>query len=348
MCKQASYSKYQKSVIRFLTEYLGIDTPFTYERAQNNHLKVLIDGLDKPLYTCSTPSDYKSLANFSADVKRALKASSISIAITDDTEPEQTPNSLTLSNEKLINGCIRSLRGRLEMIKSKEQEKVLESRSLDVIAPYRENEVKSVIELALQNRRNNDYIKSAEKKKFEAKVANHLEFMMPTLAYYADLLESRVSSSKQISTPVTSNKVSSNNTIKLPELGAESVLASAVEQAITTKNSQDKTARNMQHNGTLKCAGAYSQPIAAISPITASTMPDTGENKSSVAELMSMSANNRVALLRNLAKDQALQLINDINQALALNREQDIEAVIALIKEKDVSLDAIIARLDAE
>ncbi|WP_217534722.1 hypothetical protein [Vibrio metschnikovii] len=51
MPKQVSYTQYQKRVIRFLSEYLGAQTPFTYQRTQTNHLKVLIDGVAKPLYT---------------------------------------------------------------------------------------------------------------------------------------------------------------------------------------------------------------------------------------------------------------------------------------------------------
>ena len=74
MCKQSSYSKYQKRVIKFLNDLLGTDTPFTYERAKNNHLKVLIEGIPKPIYTGSTPSDCKSINNFMAEVKRELKA----------------------------------------------------------------------------------------------------------------------------------------------------------------------------------------------------------------------------------------------------------------------------------
>lgn len=159
MCKQTSYSKYQRSVIKFLTDYLDVDTPFTYERTQTNHLKVLIDGLDKPLFTGSTPSDYRSLTQFSSDVKREIKASKLQIITSDEVEPEPPfANYLSVPHEKLVKGCIKSLRTRLETIKSKEQEKVLESRLLEVIAGYRENVVKRAVELALDARRNNDYI----------------------------------------------------------------------------------------------------------------------------------------------------------------------------------------------
>lgn len=338
MCKQNSYSKYQRSVIKFLTDHLDIDTPFSYEKTQTNHLKVLIDGLEKPFYTASTPSDSKSLANFSADVKRELKASRVARAVTDNTEQEPAfANYMSVPHEKLIKGCIKSLRSRLETIKSKEQEKVLESRSVEVIALYRENVVKRAIELALQIRRSNDYVKPKEKKNFEAQVAKYLDFMMPTCAHYADLLESKSSLKKQMSTLLASNPVSSDQQPQLSELGTEPEPALAVEPLTPKKTSAHVNTQAMPH------PSAFNGVVAAPS-----SMPAIAKTKSSAAELMRMSANNRVDLLRNLSKAQSLQLIDDVNQALALNREQDIEAVVALIKEKGVSLESIIARLDAE
>lgn len=330
MCKQNSYSKYQKSVIKFLTDHLGIDTPFTYEKTQTNHLKVLIDGVKKPLYTGCTPSDHKSLTNFRADVKRELKASKITQAIRDEpvTEPP-CRDYLSASHEKLIKNCIKSIRSRLSAIKSKEQEKVLESRSLDVIASYRENVVKRAIEQALQIRRSNDYIKTKEKKAFTEKVAHYLNFMMPTMACYAELLGNTANvkqrNSEQHNPPLSHSEIKLNN--------ANNTTPATQEPAQAAKPAPEQAAPK-QADSTTK-----------TSPHTANVPAQ--KNQSSAAELMTMSANNRVDLLRNLTKAQSLQLIDDINQAMALNREQDIEAVVSLIKEKGVSLESIIARLEA-
>lgn len=67
----------------------------------------------------------------------------------------------------------------------------------------------------------------------------------------------------------------------------------------------------------------------------------------STIELMAMSTNNRISLLRNLTKAQMLTLIDDINQSMAQNREEDIEAVISLIRDKDLPLEVIISRMEA-
>lgn len=76
-------------------------------------------------------------------------------------------------------------------------------------------------------------------------------------------------------------------------------------------------------------------------------MKTTSTSNDSATELMAMSANNRVNLLRNLTKAQALLLIEDINQAMAQNREEDIQAVVDLIRDRDLPLEAIILRMES-
>ena len=69
MQKLNSFSKYQKDIIKKITKELGPGIPFKYEKTSSNHLKVLIEGLEKPRYTACTPSDIKSGDNFMAGTK---------------------------------------------------------------------------------------------------------------------------------------------------------------------------------------------------------------------------------------------------------------------------------------
>ncbi|OED77721.1 hypothetical protein, partial [Vibrio crassostreae] len=186
MCKQSSYSKYQKRVIKFLNDQLGTATPFSYERTQTNHLKVLIDGVPKPIFTGSTPSDCKSINNFMAEVKREIIASKAEV---DDSKPTpELPNPVKASNDKLIQGCIKSLRTRLPVLKSQEESRVLETQELDDITPNRLDAVKHSISFALQARKDGVYIKRNEMKELEQAILKHLNFMLPTMAYYSELL----------------------------------------------------------------------------------------------------------------------------------------------------------------
>ena len=309
MCKQESYSKYQKSAIKFLTEHLGTDTPFSYEKTQSNHLKVLIEGIEKPIFTSSTPSDCKSLKNFIADVKRDLKASKKSSIPNNNMMLKSAfSNSMISCHEKLLQRCIKSLRLRLNIMKSQEQDTVLSELSLCVIQGNRQDIVKQAIARALQERKQGAYIKPKEMKKIEKKLRQHLDFMMPTLADYSALLDNK---SRYQATPVAP------------------VAANVIKQEVVD----------------LKPSATPPSTKPATTKPAAVDANYSGCDNSAV-QLMNMSANNRVSLLRDLSKAQALQLIDDINQAQALNLEQDIAAVVALIKEKNIPLEAIISRVE--
>lgn len=313
MCKQATFSKYQKRAIKFLSDYLGADTPFSYERTQTNHLKVLIDGVAKPIFTGSTPSDCKSINNFMAEVKREVKASKLEGEDAQNIAPKmQLPNPNKLSQDRLIQTCVKSLRARIDTMKSKEEEQVLETKSLNEVSEYRLSVIKHAVSLALQARKQGVYIKSKEMKTLESKILTHLDFMMPTLAYYAELLESKTKYQNNDAQSKAAKESLTNNVIKL-----EGTAKPEPKKENSLEGEQPQPEVNMNH-----------------------------QKGGSASELMAMSLNNRVSLLRQLSKVEALQLIDDTNQALAMNREQDIAEVVAMIKEKELPLEAIISRLE--
>lgn len=320
MCTQASFSKYQRRVIKFLTDYLGTEPPFTYERAQNNHLKVLIDGVPKPMFTGSTPSDSKTLNNFMAEVKREVRASRQDSEEAAVTRKPILPNPIQISHDRLIQNTVKSLRTRLDALKSKEEGIVLEHKSPDVLVSHRAETVKQSLALALQARKQGVYLKPKEVRKLENKIGQHLDFMLPTAAFYAELLDAKKkykNSEGEVEISSSQHQIQTSNVIKLDEK------ADIVE------------------NSTLKAANGPDQPVE----LKTSYLDKKDAN--SATELMGISANNRVRLLRQLTKAQALMLIDDLNTAIAQNREEDIAKVVALIKEKDLPIEAIISRIDA-
>lgn len=309
MCKQVSYTKYQKRVIKFLNNLLGSEVPFKYERTQSNHLKVLIDGVPKPIYTGSTPSDCKSLNNFMADVKKELKASKV---VPQPPIEQKTPVAIRQQKDslnKLVQSCIKSFRTRIEVLKQREEEAVINEQSLDVISSLRNEVVKHSLSHALQGRKNLGYIKPREMKELEGKLLKHLAFMLPTLAFYSDLI-----SAKNKFKPMAANEE------------AHQVQFSPVNQCDVVHSSSRNESNDSERV----------KPVALLT-----------EEHNSAQELVSLSRRNRVSLLRGVTKTQALELIEDIQQAVAMNREQDIDAVIAMIQEKDLPLEMIISRMEA-
>ena len=144
MKKSKSKTKYEKKVIKSVGSVLK-DIPFTCEITQKNHLKFLIDGVEKPLFTGLTPSDHKSLPNFISEVKKALKQRANNLAAPVQTEDGKKETSNTEKHEKLI----RNMRKKLQQLKSllmKEEKKlVLENKNVDFIAEHRLNLVKQAI-----------------------------------------------------------------------------------------------------------------------------------------------------------------------------------------------------------
>lgn len=333
MCKMNSYTKYQRRVIQVLDTLLGTETPFTYEKTQTNHLKVLIDGVAKPLFTGSTPSDTKSLDNFMAEVKREIKAAH-------KVEPEcvapALPNPKVLSTEKLVQGCIKSFRVRSHSLKEQEEALVIDTGSVDAIYPRREEMVKQAIISALKTRKNSSYLKPKEMKALNDKVVKHLHFMLPNLAYYSERLT-------QHHTDQKAPLAGSTDTAPILQVS---------ETAIDSEVASIQPAQNnvLPFNETHQPANVAKTPAMSHAQVpTLPTSPMSSEfvSQQPALELMALDAHQRVQQLRGLAKADALALINDIQQAMEMNQNQDIESVVALIRDKELPLDAIIARLNA-
>lgn len=319
MCQRVNYTRYQKRAIKFLNDLLGVETPFTYERAKNNHLKVLIEGVEKPIYTGSTPSDCKSINNFMACVKREVKASKLETEEAKKTAKTKLTDSTKLSNERLLQSCVKSLRTRILTLRPQEEALVLESQGIETINEKRIHIVKHAINHTLKARKQGAYIKTKEMGEIERAILTHLNFMLPTMAYYAELLNGK-------------NKYQVKQKEKVTKLVSveEKPLINNVEQV------KEKATKVRESLVNQKIPEPVINEVATINI-----------NSDSATELMEMSTNNRVSLLRNLTKTQALTLIDDMNYAMAQNRKEDIEAVVSLIRDKGLPLEAIISRMEA-
>jgi uncharacterized protein YajQ (UPF0234 family) len=331
MCTQANYSKYQRRVIKFLTDYLGSDIPFTYQRSQNNHLKILIDGVEKPMFTGSTPSDCKSINNFMAEVKREVKLSQELNTETTDTCKPALPSSMKINRERLIQNSVKSLRTRLESIQSKEEAMILGNNSLDCITRLRTATVKQALALSVQARKQGVYLKSTEMKSLETAIAKHLDFMLPTIAYYAELRKTNQKPMRnQDTTPL----------VEYPAISKEAEM----KKTTSHKPSKSNNAMAIEDNAqTMRNIDA----TALSARESKETTKSTKQQASVVMELMAMPGRERVSQLQELSKQQALMLIDDINLALASNKEADIKKVIALIRENDLPIEAILSGIEA-
>jgi len=135
MNKSHSFTKYQKCVIKFLGLLLDNERPFFYEKTKNNHLKVKIQRVDSILYTGGTPSDVKSISNFKAEVKRAIKAADVAINAPTVKNTQQNPKEIMagICFEKLISVVIKQFRTSRGIIIQQEENLISEQKNLDSI-----------------------------------------------------------------------------------------------------------------------------------------------------------------------------------------------------------------------
>ncbi|MCU8061003.1 hypothetical protein L5L91_09580 [Shewanella sp. SM55] len=220
--------------------------------------------------------------------------------------------------ERLIQTCTKMLRTRIEVMKAREEARVLEAGKVEVATQYRLDEVKQAIKLALQARKPAGYIKSKEMKAIETAVIKHLNFMLPTLAQYAEMISGKPKRNALVCSSVAAAvKVANDDGI-----GQEHTASSSLELKPAAQRRIEPRAAKIKPQ-LRASAQAHS--------------PDV------INKLMSIEARERISLLRGLSKTEAECVMSEIQQAMALNIEQDIAAVVALIREKDLPLEAIIA-----
>ncbi|CAM3031263.1 hypothetical protein [Vibrio rarus] len=242
MCKQSGFSRYQKRVIKFLSDYLGVNIPFSYERTQTNHLKVLIEGVPKPMYTGATPSDRKSFNNFVADVKREIKALNNSETSTTSAKNVKTVIAHTDKYDRVIKSSVKGLRGRIDTLKTREEEQVLDSRSIECVNTFRSDTVKQAVSMAIQARKQVNYLKAKDIKEVEDKARTHLDFMMPTMACYANLLNNKTKyalGKEPHLVAVNDDRVAEDNTHKSREITESEVAIPQINSQLLSVPAND-------------------------------------------------------------------------------------------------------------
>lgn len=327
------YSKYQKEIIKELTKTLGL-IPFTYQKAKNNHLKVLIDGVKKPLYTGCTPSDCNSQHNFMSVVRQEIRA------IGQDLSQEviiQKPNKLDLqmhkklNTEKMLKTILKSLRHIATAIKNREEKLVIEAGTIKPISEHRKALITDSIQRAKRDNSVLGYLTNKEMNALEKELKIHIDFMLPSVADYTQTLgelgKAKIPTQNEIDTSMTTAEVVS--------------IDSSSEMKETNGNQVDNESINI---GTVNNVNTVSEISLASS---ADLTPVIDPQFVDIHAVTSLTDSARIAVLQQLTNSEAAQLIADITQAVELNRQADMQHVLSFMQEKGISLDDIKAQLSA-
>ncbi|PKH07116.1 hypothetical protein [Moritella sp. Urea-trap-13] len=332
------FSKYQKDIIKELTKTLGL-IPFTYQKAKNNHLKVLIDGVKKPLYTDCTPSDYNSQHNFMSMVRQEVRGIGKDVSYGPTMQKNNRIDlqmNKKLNTEKMLKAILKSLRHIATSIEKREEKLVIEAGTIKPISEHRKVLITDSIQRAKRDNSGLGYLTNKEMNALEKELKIHIDFMLPNVAYYALKLSElgKVKTPNQNDTGIAKDEaitIASSNQItetSCSKMNNESMDVGTVDGT----NTKDSTNTVSEIN--IESSAKSSEQSAVI------------DNQSAdIHTVTSLSDSARIAVLLQLTNSEAAQLIADITQAVELNRQADMQHVLSFMQEKGISLDDIAAQL---
>lgn len=352
-----SYTPFQKEAIKEVAKLVG-NRAFRYEKAQNNHLKVFIEGVEKPVFTSSTPSDGRcSLLNFLSQVRGELRVIDeqaplpVQHCAANPTQPH------VCAHSKMIKHIVKTFRSQVNDMEMKERAMVLETQSVNAIPALRLSLVKQAINARLKQRKNPEYVKPSEMRCLIKDVLHHVNFMLPDLACYAQSLQEPKKQLDALFNEQESEPMVQPTTSHTPEQAESDIRASQACKG--DKNGKDQ--REAQPLQTQK-------PAASLQPTTprnvgkpmhsdpelepVATVPCEGCQHAHIAQeypgvtpLLAWSTEQRIEHFKQLPLTQLSALLDELQQARTLRHEDDLQEVMALIHHKGLDVQELFTRL---
>ncbi|HIF9152498.1 TPA: hypothetical protein ACX6PW_001133 [Photobacterium damselae] len=339
-----TYSAYQKKVIRALSKLVG-SRAFRYEKAQNNHLKIHIEGVDKPVFTSSTPSDCKALENFMSQVRGMIRAAEkqhpLEVKVC-EANPKQ-PH--VCSHEKMISSIVKNIRLMAADLQDKEIDMVFEQGTVDGISEHRQTLIKKAITTALSHRKGGRYLTPSVMRCIEKDISHHVDFILPTVAHYAELL--------------SKSKIAAEPKEEVAEVQSVELDAECEEQ-----ESNDKEMVTIEEKTPLSLNDVFQRPqkqdktvinankkkVKSVKKLTVkkpSRVVNAHSGEDDLSMLMTLTSEQRIHQAKVLTMTQIQALIDDLNQAMVEKHDEDIDDVIKLMHQKGLAIEDIASRLNA-
>lgn len=351
-----SYTSFQKEAIKEVSKLVG-NRAFRYEKTQSNHLKMFIEGVDKPVFTSGTPSDGRcSLRNMLSQVRGELRGLDeqaplpIQHCAANPTQPH------VCAHSKMIKHIVKTFRSQVNDMEMKERAMVLEMQCVNEIPSLRLSLVKQVINARLKLRKNPEYVKPSEMRCLIKDVLHHLNFMLPDLACYAQSLQEPKKQLDTLFNEQESEPMVQPTTSHTPEQAEPDLHAS---QACKGKK-DGKGQREAQPSQTQKPAPSsqLTKPSDVCEPIHSAQLEPVAtvacegcqhahiaQEYPGVTPLLSWSTAQRIEHFKQLPLTQLSVLLDELQQARTLRHEDDLQEVMALIQHKGLDVQELFARL---
>lgn len=323
MNKISSYSKYQRDIIKRIGKELGTSIAFNYGKCSNNHLKIYVDGLEKPLYTSSTPSDRKSGDNFMGDLRCALKAAHLKrqpvIAVI-----KHMNNALLKTQyiENLKSACIKTVRTNIEQYTEKEECLVMKENSMSSLKLQRKRLATKILEHTQKMHKSVQYITGKESQGIKDEIIKHLDFMLPNNGDYAKALKPENTEDKLYKAV---NVANGGAGILRIEAANEGINKLAKRTAVVTDLIMNDKKPVIQKESIKSAGELHSTP--------------NKPNKNPAEVLAAMSKQQAVQNLRRLSRNEGEVMLAYITLAMDQNHQQDLSEVSELMAAKGIDLD---------
>jgi len=325
--KHTSLSKYQKEIVKRLINLLGTSIPFAYELTGKNHLKVLIDGIDKPYYTSSTPSDRRSAVNFIADIKRELKVNDISkVPLLVCESRSKVVIHKAVVCEKVASQSIKNIRSRVSSLISHELGLVKNNNSVDIVDSYRLTTIKNTINYVSKRLKPPFYATKKELQAMEDAVLKHVNFILPSKAYYAQTLKNEV--------PAVVNIVNRTKSTLVAVGKGKSVNEHVVKKKLVNRT----TTTTFKHGKRVK--------LIDEEPVSSSINNHEAELNNGLSWLTNQDNASQVSTFKALKNEDALRVIENIKQAMTCNRDKAVLDIVSLMEANDVDVNMLKAHLN--
>lgn len=339
MQKMNSYSKYQKEIIKKIGKELGANTPFKYEKTSSNHLKVFIEGLDKPRYTACTPSDSKAGDNFMADLRCALKAACVK------RQPKMVMSKRTnivrvkaQYIEHFMAACIKAVRTNIQQYTEKEKSWVVKENSIKNLKIQRKNLAARIFEQTQKTYRNQQYITGSDSNMIKGEILKHLCYMLPNTADYIDVLKPKKALnglSKAVSVATGSialaNVEAANESVKNLKQTTNIISDLVIADTGTSLGKQSMKEEGVKKEGVRK-EDAMEKKVEIL---------NSSSNKNPAETLAAMNKSQAIQNLRQLSRNESEAMLEYIKIAMAENHQQDLQEVLNMMTSKGITLNML-------
>ncbi|PVZ70394.1 hypothetical protein DC094_07315 [Pelagibaculum spongiae] len=279
-----------------------------------------------------------------ADVKTAIKNASLP-------RPSRPANNVPPPGQarkqfyfdKLYDAAVKALRNKIDEFAENESKIICSENDLEMLKPSRLALAEQLLSYAKNNDKRSAYLTNKDIKELTTKILKHINFMLPSAAFYSEQLQQIQENEMSEKQPITVlAKPLTKKSAEVVQATVQTTTQAAAPILATTPPTKPKNLTEQQTNNTDLQTGTLPQ-THVLQPHTQQQQDDSIDNPAIL--LAGKNAESQIHWLQQLDMLQLQQLQENIQQAIIQKTEKNIEQVVALIEQNDLPIDVILQKL---